>query len=117
MPSKKSSTENQSSTATPNFEESIDELQQIVSQLEAGALSLEESMAQFERGVGLLRNCYQVLEHAEQRIEILTKASPNEQPVTEPFDAAATLEEDAAPQRQPTRRAAAKPSAGQLFGE
>ncbi len=113
MPAKKTSPEVQ--VAAPSFEASLDELQQIVSQLEAGSLSLEDSMSQFERGVGLLRNCYQVLEHAEQRIEILTPAHP-EKPVTAPFDASATLEGETAPQHQATRRQQ-RPAAGQLFGE
>ncbi len=116
MPAKKTTPDAKSPSATPSFEDSLDELQQIVSQLEAGSLSLEDSMAQFERGVGLLRNCYQVLETAEQRIEILTQAHP-ERAVTEPFDASATLEQDTAAQHQPTRRQPPRPAAGQLFGE
>ena len=55
-----------------SFEGSIVELQSIVGQLEDGSLPLEESMQQFERGISLLRNCYQVIEQAEQRIEVLT---------------------------------------------
>ncbi len=78
------------------FETSLSELQQIVSQLEDGSLPLEESMQQFERGVHLLRNCYQVLESAEHRIEILTGTDRDGTVRTEPFDATATFDENTA---------------------
>ena len=42
---------------TPLFEESLAELQEIVSTLEEGTAGLEESMEHFERGVKLLRSC------------------------------------------------------------
>ena len=74
------------------FEDSLGELQQIVSRLEDGSLPLEESMLQFEQGVGLLRQCYQVLEAAEQRIEILTGADRDGNPRTAPFDGSATFD-------------------------
>lgn len=74
------------------FEESLGELQQIVSRLEDGSLPLEESMLQFEQGVGLLRQCYKVLEAAEQRIEILTGADRDGNPRTAPFDGSATFD-------------------------
>ncbi len=77
----------------PSFEESVAELQQIVGALEDGSLPLEESMSQFERGVGLLKNCYQVLEQAEQRIEVLTGADEDGAVQTEPFDATATVDQ------------------------
>lgn len=90
----------------PSFEESVAELQQIVSKLEDGSLPLEDSMSQFERGISLLKNCYQVLEQAEQRIEILTGIGEDGSVTTEPFDATATVD-------QPARRTASKPdSAG-----
>ena len=79
-------------TDTPSFESSIVELQDIVGQLEDGSLPLEESMEQFERGISLLRNCYQVLEQAEQRIEVLTSVAEDGTVETEAFDAAATFD-------------------------
>jgi exodeoxyribonuclease VII small subunit len=80
---------------SPTFEASVSELQEIVGQLEDGSLALEESMRQFERGVALLRNCYQVLEHAEQRIEILTSPDGDGNPQTKLFDASSTMERQA----------------------
>ncbi len=69
------------------FEDALGALQEIVSVLEDGNVGLEESMEQFERGVGLLRTCYKTLEQAEQKIEILTRVDDDGNPVTEPFDA------------------------------
>ena len=60
----------------PTFETRVGELQEIVSQMEGGTLGLDEAMAKFERGVELLRTCFQTLEAAEARIEILTGAEP-----------------------------------------
>lgn len=76
----------------PLFEESLTELQEIVNTLEAGTAGLEESMEQFERGVKLLRSCYQRLETAEQKIEILTRVDEDGNPVLEDFDATASME-------------------------
>ena len=55
------------------FEDSLVRLEQIVSQLEAGNLPLEESLKVFEEGIALARHCARYLEEAEKRIEILTK--------------------------------------------
>lgn len=74
------------------FEDSLAELQKIVARLEDGSLPLEESMQQFENGIGLLRQCYQVLEAAEARIEILTGADRQGNPRTKPFDSSATFQ-------------------------
>jgi exodeoxyribonuclease VII small subunit len=54
---------------TPSFEEALVELEDIVTQLEAGDLSLEESLALFERGQRLAVLCNQVLDKAELRLE------------------------------------------------
>ena len=71
----KKSQQDHAETEAPSFEGAIVELQRIVGQLEDGSLPLEESMEQFERGISLLRNCYKVLEQAEQRIEVLTSVA------------------------------------------
>jgi exodeoxyribonuclease VII small subunit len=55
------------------FEDCLSRLEQIVSQLEAGNLSLEESLKVFEEGIGLARHCAKYLADAERRIEILAK--------------------------------------------
>jgi len=59
-----------------SLEEALEELESIVSALEAGKIPLEESLELFERGVRLIRICNQRLERAEQRIECLTGDLP-----------------------------------------
>jgi exodeoxyribonuclease VII small subunit len=53
------------------FEQSITELESIVTHLEKGELSLEESLKQFEQGVTLAQKCQETLNQAEQKIEHL----------------------------------------------
>ncbi|WP_028771267.1 exodeoxyribonuclease VII small subunit [Silanimonas lenta] len=62
-----------STTPTPpqDFERSLDELEALVQKLEAGDLSLEESLGAYERGVALYRQCQSALEQAELRIKLL----------------------------------------------
>jgi exodeoxyribonuclease VII small subunit len=56
-----------------SFESSLRELEEIVEQLEAGDLPLEESLELFERGVRLSRECQKRLDAAERRVEVLLK--------------------------------------------
>ena len=66
-----------------SFEASLDELEQVVKQLEAGDLPLEKSLELFERGVNLSDTCRKQLEEAETRVEILLRKEGKIQP--EPF--------------------------------
>lgn len=76
------------------FEESLSEVESVVESLEAGELSLEESLRQYEQGVKALRSCFEHLRKAERKIELLVGFDDSGQPVTEPFsDDANTLEE------------------------
>ena len=54
-----------------SFEDSLNELEQIVQSLEKGELSLEDSMALFERGLGLSQASQTKLKEAEQKVQIL----------------------------------------------
>ena len=54
-----------------DFETAIENLETIVDDMEAGELSLEEAMAQFEQGVKLTRDCHKALQQAEQKVKIL----------------------------------------------
>ena len=56
---------------TPEFEQSLSDLQALVERLESGDLSLEESLATFEQGISLTRECQSALQNAEQRINVL----------------------------------------------
>ncbi len=54
-----------------SFEAALQQLTELVSKLESGQLPLEESVAAFESGVQLSRRCEALLDHAEQRLQIL----------------------------------------------
>lgn len=58
---------------TPNFEKSLEELENLVEALETGELSLDESLKTFEKGIKLTRTCQSALEDAEQRVSILVE--------------------------------------------
>jgi len=53
------------------FGDALAELEGIVSQLESGQLELEESLSQYERGVGLLRALQAKLADAQQKVTML----------------------------------------------
>ena len=92
MGKSKKTAQKQPDEAAPSFEKSLAELQNIVNELEEGTIGLEESMQRFEKGISLLRTCYQILEKAEQKIEVLTGMDDEGNPVTAPFKAPATVE-------------------------
>lgn len=54
------------------FERSLDELERLVQKMEQGEQNLDESLAAYERGVSLYRQCQGALEQAEQRVRLLT---------------------------------------------
>jgi exodeoxyribonuclease VII small subunit len=55
------------------FEDGLAELEATVAKLESGELTLEDSLAAFERGVGLVKVLNERLGAVEQRIEVLTR--------------------------------------------
>jgi exodeoxyribonuclease VII small subunit len=83
------------------FEQALAELERIVHELEDGEVGLEESLARYEQGVGLLKRCYGQLRAAEQRILQLTGMDDQGQPISQPFahTATAEVEKKAAPRR------------------
>ncbi len=56
----------------PDFEKALSELENLVSKLESGELSLDQSLEYFKRGVELTRLCQSVLDQAQQTVELLT---------------------------------------------
>jgi len=72
--------------ALPSFEESLAKLEKIVIELEQGEIGLAEAMTRYEEGVKLLSACYQQLEKAEARIELLSGVDAEGNPVTEAFE-------------------------------
>jgi exodeoxyribonuclease VII small subunit len=70
--------------AKKNFEQSMKQLEQIVSELESGELTLEQAIKKFEEGMELSKFCSQKLEETERRITLLMQNSAG-QPVEKPF--------------------------------
>lgn len=68
-----------------SFEQALERLETIVSDLEAGSLSLEESLARYEEGVRLSRRLTETLDQAEKRIERLEEVA-GENPVARPLE-------------------------------
>lgn len=67
-----------------DFEATLKELENLVKQMESGDLGLEESLAAFERGVKLTRQCQAALKNAELRVRVLTENDEFEDLDTEP---------------------------------
>lgn len=61
------------------FEEAMAELDELVSRMEDGELSLDDSLKAFERGVMLTRKCQEALSQAELRVKTLTDADTLEE--------------------------------------
>ena len=67
-----------------NFEEALSRLEEIVSQLESGKTSLEDSLRLFEEGIGLSRQCHEKLKEVQKKVEILLESSKGDF-ISEPF--------------------------------
>jgi exodeoxyribonuclease VII small subunit len=61
-------------TKAPAFEETLAQLEALVSRMEDGRLSLEEALSAFESGIKLTRECQQSLQQAELKVQMLTRA-------------------------------------------
>ncbi|PCJ31102.1 MAG: exodeoxyribonuclease VII small subunit [Gammaproteobacteria bacterium] len=58
-----------------NYEDSVTELESLVTRLEQGDISLEESLKLYEKGVLLTRDCQDALQTAEQKVQVLLQQS------------------------------------------
>lgn len=81
---KKSTKKTTSGSEPLNFEQALAELEGLVEKMEKGELSLEEAMADFQRGIELTRTCQETLKAAEQKVQILMEQGESGQLV--PFD-------------------------------
>ena len=61
-----------------SFEASMEELEKIVRELEEGEMSLDESVAAFEKAVSLVRVCNERLEGAKQKVRLLVEEKDGE---------------------------------------
>jgi len=80
MPPKKPADHNASTDDNKplSFDETLSHLEDLVTRMEDGKLSLEEALSTFETGIRLTRECQQALQQAELKVQILT--SPDAQP-------------------------------------
>ncbi len=84
------------------FEPSLRELERTVASLESGRLDLDDALAAYERGVGLLARCKGLLDAAERQAAILIGVDAEGRPQTAPLDS---------PSAEPTPRAGKRPEA------
>ncbi len=68
----------------PSFEDGLQQLEEVVSQLEDGDLPLEKSLELFEKGMKLSEGCRKQLQEAETKVEILLRKDGEIEP--EPFE-------------------------------
>jgi exodeoxyribonuclease VII small subunit len=68
-----------------DFEKKLGRLEELVAKMEAGDLSLEDSLKSFEEGVKLSRECNSQLAAAEQKVKLLLSVDPAGNAVTEDF--------------------------------
>ena len=76
------------------FEASLNELESIAAELEAGDQPLEKAIAKYEQGVAAYKACRKFLDDARKRIEILVKDDAGER--LEPFDRAVEADDASA---------------------
>lgn len=58
----------------PGFEESVEQVEALIDQIEQGEIGLEASVEAYEKGVALIKRCRGILDQAEQRITELTES-------------------------------------------
>jgi len=68
-----------------SFEDLMASAEAVVKKLEGGQLSLEESVAEWQKGMDLLKRSEELLASAERKIEILARGAGGE-PTTVPFE-------------------------------
>ncbi len=59
--------------AKEKFEEALKKLEELVKKMEAGDLTLDESLKAFEEGIRLIRFCTRKLDETERKVEILLR--------------------------------------------
>jgi exodeoxyribonuclease VII small subunit len=59
-------------TKKANFEQDIQALTKIVESMEAGDLSLEDALKQYEKGIEVSKRCQKTLAEAQQKVKILS---------------------------------------------
>jgi exodeoxyribonuclease VII small subunit len=62
----------------PDLENSLSEINSLIEQMEHHELSLEQSLAHFERGITLIKHSQKILQDAEQKVQLLMKKNSEE---------------------------------------
>lgn len=88
------------------FEDALKKLEKIVEDLEGGNLSLDDSLAKYEEGIKLSKECSKKLEVARKKVEILLKSEDGSASLA-PFD------EDAADEEPKAETKKRKPKQGE----
>lgn len=96
----------------PSFEEALEQLKQCLEALESDDLTLDESLEQYESGVGHLKHCHRAIAAAKQKIEQLIKIDADGNAIVEPFDNTASEKTTSGTRRSATNPKIA-PKAGQ----
>jgi exodeoxyribonuclease VII small subunit len=105
---------NPATGAAVTFEDALLRLEEIVEALEEGQIPLADSLARYEQGIKLLKQCYQSLSQAERRIELLNRVDSAGKAQSEPFDdSAISLEEKAQSRSRRRSRSAESPATNQ----
>ena len=91
---KKKTTRKSKSAAKPAvpFEESLDQLKQVVAELENGNLTLTESLEKYQQGIASLKQCHASLENAKKQIEVLVDLDADGNLQTQAFDDSASAQ-------------------------
>ena len=61
-----------------DINKTLNELEEIVEKIEDSNLSLDESLKEFERGIGLVKTAQQILLYAEQKVALLVEGASGE---------------------------------------
>ncbi len=65
-----------------SFEQALAGLEKIVTEIEEGKVSLEESIEKYAQGIALVKQCREILDRAEKKIQVLAKGEGGQAEVT-----------------------------------
>lgn len=63
-----------------DFERAVEQVEAIIGRIESGEAGLDRSIAEYERGMLLLKRCREFLQRAEQRVQDLTEQMQADSP-------------------------------------
>lgn len=102
----------------PSFEDALQRLDEIVTGMEEGQLSLESMISSYEEGVSLLKLCRNRIDGARRRVELISGDLEGGKATLAPFEAAPADEDSAETaeksRNQPRRRKTADVESGEI---